>query len=400
MLSDRADDDERAAEAWAALERALAGTILLGPCDTSQAEAIGALASDARARDVVNWLAALYPPPGGEPGLGAVQPDRLAELLLGPILTRQAGLLGQVGALANEVSDAYAVLFTLVRTAAHPDFSQVGEQTSELIASHPEPLAWPRQSWRQSSRCPPRCGTGSSASGDKTLEHSDAGDTGLTSCPRILSAGRPFSAALTTVITGILRPLADAPRRLPPRPRRVAEQPRHPAGRGGAAGGRPGRRPGSSQHLPPARRGQPRRLPPRPGHVAEQSRQPAGRGRAAGGGPSRRPGSRRHLRQLAADNPDAYLPDLAASLNNLGNRLAEAGQREEALAPAQEAVTIRRQLAAGQPRRLPPRPGQLAEQPRQPAGGGRAAAGGPRPRPGSRQHLPAARRGQPGGLPP
>ena len=140
-LSDRTDDDERATEAWGALERALAGIILLGPCGTSRAESIGALASDARARDVVNWLTALYPPPDGEPGLGAVQPDRLAELLLGPILTRQADLLGQVGGLATEVSDAYTALFTLVRTAAHPDFSRVGEQTSELIASHPEPFA-------------------------------------------------------------------------------------------------------------------------------------------------------------------------------------------------------------------------------------------------------------------
>ena len=30
-------------------------------------------------------------------------------------------------------------------------------------------------------------------------------------------------------------------------------------------------------------------------------------------------------RQLAAANPDAYLPDLATALNNLGNRLARPG---------------------------------------------------------------------------
>ena len=81
--------------------RALAGTILLGSCDTSQAQAIGALASDARASDVVNWLAALYPPPSEGFSLGTVQPDRLAELLLGPILTRQPDLLGEIGALAE-----------------------------------------------------------------------------------------------------------------------------------------------------------------------------------------------------------------------------------------------------------------------------------------------------------
>ena len=80
MLSDRADDDERAAEAWAALERALAGVILLGPRDSDQARAVGSLASDARAGDVVNWLAALYPPPSEGFSLGAVQPDRLADV--------------------------------------------------------------------------------------------------------------------------------------------------------------------------------------------------------------------------------------------------------------------------------------------------------------------------------
>ncbi|MCK9874183.1 hypothetical protein MXD59_00005, partial [Frankia sp. Ag45/Mut15] len=37
-------------------------------------------------------------------------------------------------------------------------------------------------------------------------------------------------------------------------------------------------------------------------------------------------------RQLAADSPDAYLPDLAASLNNLANRLSEVGQDGEDLA--------------------------------------------------------------------
>ncbi|MGH4017127.1 MAG: caspase family protein, partial [Pseudonocardiaceae bacterium] len=43
------------------------------------------------------------------------------------------------------------------------------------------------------------------------------------------------------------------------------------------------------------------------------------------------------LRRLAEANPDAYLPDLAASLNNLAIRLAEVGQRQAALAPAQHA---------------------------------------------------------------
>ena len=47
-------------------------------------------------------------------------------------------------------------------------------------------------------------------------------------------------------------------------------------------------------------------------------------------------------RQLAAQRPDAFLPDLASSLNNLGNRLSALGRREEALQASDEAVRIRR----------------------------------------------------------
>ena len=191
MLSDQSDDDERAAEAWAALERSLAGIILLGPCDASQAKAIGALASEARAGDVVNWLAALYPPPGEGPGLGTVQPDRLAELLLGPILIRQPGLLSEIGALTEAVDDAYAALFALMRTAAHPGFSQVGEQAAELIASRPDPFAVAAPVLAATLAQPARCGTGCSAWGSKTRKHSGRTHTWRsTSCLRSQSAGR------------------------------------------------------------------------------------------------------------------------------------------------------------------------------------------------------------------
>ena len=50
-------------------------------------------------------------------------------------------------------------------------------------------------------------------------------------------------------------------------------------------------------------------------------------------------------RRLAEVAPDAYLPDLAMSLNNLAMFLSEVGRRADALAPATEAVTIRRRLA-------------------------------------------------------
>jgi tetratricopeptide (TPR) repeat protein len=57
---------------------------------------------------------------------------------------------------------------------------------------------------------------------------------------------------------------------------------------------------------------------------------------------------RRDLR-LAETRPDAFLPDLAGSLNNLGGDLSNLGRREEALAASQEAVAIYRRLAETRP---------------------------------------------------
>ncbi|MFF0473352.1 tetratricopeptide repeat protein [Streptomyces sp. NPDC004284] len=54
-------------------------------------------------------------------------------------------------------------------------------------------------------------------------------------------------------------------------------------------------------------------------------------------------------RRLAAANPAVHEPYLAVSLSELGNRLAEVGRRGEALAAEQEAVGIRRRLAADNP---------------------------------------------------
>ena len=53
--------------------------------------------------------------------------------------------------------------------------------------------------------------------------------------------------------------------------------------------------------------------------------------------------------QLAQARPDAFLLDLAMSLNNLSNGLGDLGRREEALAKAQEAVRIYEQLAQARP---------------------------------------------------
>ncbi|KAF7968777.1 hypothetical protein HWV62_29324 [Athelia sp. TMB] len=54
-------------------------------------------------------------------------------------------------------------------------------------------------------------------------------------------------------------------------------------------------------------------------------------------------------RALAAERPEAFSADLAESLNNLSNRLSDHGRHEEALAAIQEAVGLRRALAAERP---------------------------------------------------
>ena len=54
-------------------------------------------------------------------------------------------------------------------------------------------------------------------------------------------------------------------------------------------------------------------------------------------------------RVLAGASPAAYTPNLASSLNNLANRLSEAGERGEALEAAREAVRLRRVLAGASP---------------------------------------------------
>jgi tetratricopeptide (TPR) repeat protein len=59
------------------------------------------------------------------------------------------------------------------------------------------------------------------------------------------------------------------------------------------------------------------------------------------------------LRELVNRDSAAFLPGLAMSLNNLGNRYSAVGKRQEALAPTEEAVSICRELAETNPAFLP-----------------------------------------------
>jgi hypothetical protein len=60
------------------------------------------------------------------------------------------------------------------------------------------------------------------------------------------------------------------------------------------------------------------------------------------------------LRRLVETNPAAFTPDLAWSLNNLGNRYGEANRRDEALQAALEATDLYRQLAQTNPAAFTP----------------------------------------------
>jgi tetratricopeptide (TPR) repeat protein len=75
-------------------------------------------------------------------------------------------------------------------------------------------------------------------------------------------------------------------------------------------------------------------------------------------------------RVLAASRPDAFMPDLAMSLNNLANRLANLGRHDDALVTAQEAAGLYRDLDAAQPDAFTPDLAMslhtLANPPRQP----------------------------------
>ncbi|SNR87970.1 tetratricopeptide repeat protein, partial [Puniceibacterium sediminis] len=59
-------------------------------------------------------------------------------------------------------------------------------------------------------------------------------------------------------------------------------------------------------------------------------------------------------RDLVAARPEAFTPDLAGSLNNLANHLSDLGRREDALGAAEEAVALYRDLAAARPEAFTP----------------------------------------------
>ena len=117
--------------------------------------------------------------------------------------------------------------------------------------------------------------------------------------------------------------------------------------------------------LPARWRGPPRRLPARSRESLNNLGQQAERSGAAGGGAGGGRGGGDGLPRAGRD-PPRRLPARSGHVvsTTSANRLSDSGRREEALAAAEEAVTIYRELAAAAPRRLPARSRGVAQQPR------------------------------------
>jgi tetratricopeptide (TPR) repeat protein len=65
------------------------------------------------------------------------------------------------------------------------------------------------------------------------------------------------------------------------------------------------------------------------------------------------------IRRDLAERDERYLPDLAGTLNNLGNALSDKGMLDEAIERLEEALKIRRDLAERDERYLPDLAGTL-----------------------------------------
>ena len=365
----------------------------------TQAAAAGLLAripdladSAERRGKVALWLHDLYPDTsrGGGPGewIGPLRPDRVAEQLVVSELQGQPELIA--GLVTWLAEDRAARALTVLARAALADPAALSLLRTALSADL-EHLAVPALS----------VAVETNAALGGLLGEALGGQQVQRAVLERIARGAPYpSFALAIPATVVLQRLADSSSDQSERAGWLAEL----SVRLSDLGRREEALAASDEavaHPPPARRGPPRRLPPRPGHVAEQPVRPPGRTWGGGRRPwprSRKPSPIR--RQLAEARPDAFLPDLATSLNNLSDRLSDLGRREEALAAIEEAVAIRRQLAEARPDAFLPDLAMSLNNQSEPPGGPGAAGGGPGRDRGSRPHLPPAGRGPPRRLPP
>ena len=309
VLSSRLDPDEQRVEAECALWRALAAAILLGPCTTDRATAVGRLASDTYATDVEAWLAALYPPAEHERATGiqiaAIQPDRLAERLVGQILTEQDDLLAAVAALTDDINDANTLLTIAARAAARPAFTTKVDSQIQHVITHLNPYAAAAQLTALA------------------VERTEPLIAGL------LHLGRQSPEQLTTQFDLISDPLPQSSLTL-----------------AGLAADVTGLQTRMCRELATADPGKwnPSLAVSLSNHAVRLAE--VGR-RVEAVSISEEAVELR--RGLAEASPDAYLPDLARSLNNHANLLAGVGRRVKAVQISEEAVALYRGLAEANP---------------------------------------------------
>ena len=350
-LSSRPDPDDRRQEALAALDRALAGLILLGPCDAARASEIGALSIEDSADEVAGWLAQLYPPAGDGLVIGRVQPDRLAESLLGRILTRDSALLTRIAALARGTGPAEAALSVLARTAAHPGFTGIGSQASDLILRRPTPFAEaaPVAATTEVHAEPLRAGLVRLGRQDPDTfkRHVYQAADNL---PDTSTSMGSFSASLTETLTMVLRPLADElPATFSPD---LAMYLANLASRRADIGRRqaalaPGRE--AVALLRPLAEEDPVSYRPSLAKALGILTAVLGAARQEDAALASAQEAAWMYQQLAEADPGTYRQDLAGALSNLSLTLIEMGRRPESLAPARLAVDTFRELAEGDP---------------------------------------------------
>ncbi|MGW6462522.1 ATP-binding protein [Streptomyces rubiginosohelvolus] len=363
------DRARRRRQGLRALDRSLAAAILLGPCGAKTTRQIGALADQRHSEDVADWLASLYPAPADQPlTLGQVQPDRLAEHLLGGILTETHGsrttdatktggipekrvhadLLPSIAPLVRTLDAAQTALFALARTAVHEPFRMVLDQEiRRLIADHPDPFAAaaPLLATVPAHRAPLLDGLRDLAGRDPTALNIQAwrANDSLPEGPVSLAF---FSASVAGVLSGLFADLAerDGDAYLPALALalnnegiRLAEVGRHEEALAVSARA-------LTHYRDIVDRGGMRVRPDLLTVVNNHAVRLAETGRLREALEVSDEGVRLS-RELNRDG-DAYLPELAGALNNHAVRLAENDRQEQAMEASEEALGYYRELVA------------------------------------------------------
>lgn len=146
IISARVDGFDREGEVKKVLDTLLCATILLNPVDDEAAlRIIGRSVTGHHDEDVLAWMREVYPPTGeGSGTVGRVEPDRIAEFLVGEMLSADKDLATLIGGWVDNEDTAYHMLLVLTRTATHDRFqAMIDPQISEIIVEHPKFFAEP-----------------------------------------------------------------------------------------------------------------------------------------------------------------------------------------------------------------------------------------------------------------